>query len=69
MSPLDNDIEILENAVRLFAQTLKRPQRWAAGTAQAKVDMDRPSAGILQTLVLCQPASCHVQELADRLGI
>ena len=69
MSPLDNDIEILENAVRLFAQTIKRPQRWAAVTAQAKVDMDRPSAVMLQTLVLCQPDSCHVQELADRLGI
>ncbi len=69
MSPLNKDIEILENAVRLFAQTMKRPQRWAAVTSQAKVDIDRPSAVILQTLVLCQPSSCHVQELADRLGI
>lgn len=69
MSPLDNDIETLENAVRLFAQTMKRPQRWAAITAQARVDIDRPSAVILQNLLLCAPANCHVQELADRLGI
>ena len=69
MSPLDNDIERLENAVRLFAQAMKRPQRWAVVTALAKADIDRPSAVILQTLALERPRPCHVQELAQRLGI
>ena len=69
MSSLENDIETLENAMRLFAQTLKRPQRWAAVTAQAKVDMDRPSAAILQTLLLSKPRLCRVQDLAAHLGI
>ncbi len=69
MSPLDNDIERLENAVRAFAQTMKRPQRWSAVTARAKVDIDRPSAVILQTLLNTESASCHVQELALHLGI
>jgi DNA-binding MarR family transcriptional regulator len=68
MSPLENDIEILENAVRLFAQTMKRPQRWAAVMVQAKTDLDRPSAVILQIL-LNEHGACRVQDLAVRLGI
>jgi DNA-binding MarR family transcriptional regulator len=69
MSSLEHDIEILENAVRLFAQTIKRPQRWATVTAQANVSIDRPSAVILQTLLLSEPSFCRVQDLAVRLGI
>jgi DNA-binding MarR family transcriptional regulator len=68
MTSLENDIEILENAVRSFVQTMKRPQRWSAVTARAKVDIDRPSAFILQTL-LNKQRGCHVQELALQLGI
>lgn len=69
MGSLENDIETLENAVRLFGQTMKRPQRWAAITAQAKVSLDRPSAVILHTLVFGEHTSCRVQDLAARLGI
>lgn len=72
MSPLDkfnNDIEILENAVRMFAQSMKRPQRWAAVTKQAKTTIDRPSAMILQTLLLSERQLCRVQDLALQLGI
>jgi len=69
MSSLEKDIEILENAVRLFAQTIKRPQRWATVTAHAKVNIDRPSAMILQTLLVGDHGSCRVQDLALRLGI
>ncbi len=69
MTSLDEDIEILENAVRLFSQTLKRPQRWAAVTAEAKVVIDRPSAVILHMLSLSKPRTCRVQDLALQLGI
>jgi DNA-binding MarR family transcriptional regulator len=69
LSPFENDIEILENAVRLFAQTLKRPQRWASVVSRAKVDLDRPSALILQTILLNGREACRVQDLALRLGI
>lgn len=69
MSPLENDIELLENAVRLFAQTMKRPQRWAMVKDRAKLDIDRPSAVILQTLLLAERGSCRVQDLAVHLGI
>lgn len=69
MSSLENDIEILENAVRLFAQTMKRPQRWATIASRAKVSIDRPSAVILQTLLLGGQHSCRVQDLALQLGI
>lgn len=69
MDSLEHDIEILENAVRLFAQTMKRPQRWAAVTSRAKIDIDRPSAVILQTLLLSERGFCRVQDMAVRLGI
>lgn len=69
MDSLERDIEILENAVRLFAQTVKRPQRWAAIMAQAKTDLDRPSAAILQMLLLGERGFCRVQDMAVRLGI
>lgn len=66
---MEYDLEMLENAVRLFAQTLKRPQRWAVVTERAKVRLDRPAAVILQTLVLSGERPCRVQELAVQLGI
>lgn len=69
MSSLEHDIETLENAVRLFAQTVKRPQRWAAVTSQAKINIDRPSAVILQSLLLNERGFCRVQDLALQLGI
>ncbi len=69
MSSFEEDIEILENAVRLFSQTMKRPQRWAAVTARARINIDRPSAVILLTLLLSKPRACRVQDLALQLGI
>lgn len=68
MSPLDNDIETLEDAVRVFVHIMKRPQRWAAIAERAKVNMDRPSAIILQTLTGAS-GTCRIQDLAIQLGI
>lgn len=69
MSDLDTDIETLQRAVQLFAQTLKRPQQWAMITQEAGLTIDRPAAQILQTLILCQPKKLRLQELAIQLGI
>lgn len=68
MDSFDQDIAVLEDAVRRFAQIMKRPGRWTELAAQAKVDIDRPSAMILQTLLLHKQL-CRVQDLALQLGI
>jgi DNA-binding MarR family transcriptional regulator len=69
MSTFDDDVTTLENAMRLFAQTMKRPQRWAQIVAESGIAIDRPSAVILQTLVLHQPKCLHIQDLAAQLAI
>jgi DNA-binding MarR family transcriptional regulator len=68
MDSLENDLEILENAMRVFFQIMKRPQNWSRITSRSGVTIDRPSAIILK-LMLDQSAPCHVQGLADHLGI
>lgn len=65
---MDKDIETLENAVRIFAHVMKRPQSWTAIAKRAKVSLDRPSAIILQTLTGTS-ATCRIQDLAAQLGI
>ncbi len=69
MSTLGSDLEALENAVRLFFQTIKRPRYWARVTTYSGVNIDRPSAVILQSLVANKTARCRVQDLAIQLGI
>ena len=59
----------LENAIRAFFQSIKRPQYWSYITTAAGVHLDRPSAVILQTLMLQQPKKLGVQDLALLLGI
>ncbi len=68
MDSLETDLENLENAMRLFFQTMKRPQHWSHVMSRSGVSVDRPSAIILKTL-LADQAHCRVQDLADRLGI
>lgn len=65
---MDHDLNRLENAMLLFFQTMKRPQRWLEITEQIGVIIDRPSGQILHILA---PAgtSYGVQELASHLGI
>ncbi len=69
MDSLDRDIASLEDAMRLFIQTMKRPQRWAVVRSRANVSFDRPSAIILQTLLDDKSAGWRVQDLAFHLGI
>jgi DNA-binding MarR family transcriptional regulator len=69
MSDFDTDIEQLEQALRLFSQTAKRPQRWAMITQQAGISIDRPSAFILQIMQLHAPQQLRVQDLAIKLGV
>lgn len=67
MDILDNDLETLDNAMRVFFQTIKRPQHWSHVTRRSGIIIDRPSAIILKLLDAQSP--CHVQDLADHLGI
>jgi DNA-binding MarR family transcriptional regulator len=69
MGNLDNDVAKLENAIRLFVQAIKRPQRWAAITAETGINVDRPSAVILHKLIEHEPKQMRVQDLARELGI
>lgn len=66
---LADDVNELETAMRLFFQTMKRPQRWSGITQRAGVAIDRPAAAILHILALPQEQGCRVQDLAAHLGI
>ena len=66
---MESDFKTIDEAMSLFFQTMKRPQRWAAITAQAGIDLDRPAAFILQTLLINQGQRNRVQDLAAQLGI
>ena len=69
MASLQSDAEMLENAIRSFAQTIKRPQRWATIMAETGISLDRPSAVILYKLIEHEPKQMRVQDLARELGI
>ncbi|HEX7633043.1 MAG TPA: MarR family transcriptional regulator [Candidatus Saccharimonadales bacterium] len=69
MSALEDDIDTLETAMRLFFQTMKRPQRWTQITTEAGINIDRPGAVILHTLIASESDGNRVQDLANQLGI
>lgn len=69
MSSIDSEVTRLENAFRAFVQFIKRPQQWAQITEAAGVQLDRPAAVILQTLIVHQPKQLGVLDLAQILGI
>lgn len=69
MASIDTEVIQLENALRAFVQTIKRPQQWAYITSVAGVQLDRPAAMILQTLILHKSEQLGVQDLALLLGI
>jgi DNA-binding MarR family transcriptional regulator len=69
MSSFDKDLESLETAMRLFFQTMKRPQLWANVTSKAGVNIDRPATHILHALMLPKTEGWRVQDLANLLGI
>jgi DNA-binding MarR family transcriptional regulator len=65
---MDEDLNRLEDAMLLFFQTMKRPQRWTEITEQIGTIIDRPSGQILH--ILAPPGTTYgVQELASHLGI
>ncbi|HVV67119.1 MAG TPA: MarR family transcriptional regulator [Candidatus Saccharimonadales bacterium] len=68
MDLLNSDLETLENAMRLFFQTMKRPHTWARVTEQTGIHLDRPAAVILH-LLADSSTPLHVQDLASQLGI
>jgi DNA-binding MarR family transcriptional regulator len=68
MDTLASDLETLENAMREFFQTMKRPHNWDQIKQRSGVAIDRPSAVILKLLVSAK-GPCRVQDLADHLGI
>jgi DNA-binding MarR family transcriptional regulator len=69
MATLKADMDTLERAMRLLGQALKKPQQWARITAESGVQLDRPSAAILRTLIINQPRQLRVQDVAHELGI
>lgn len=69
MSSIDSEVTRLESAFRAFVQFIKRPQQWAQITEAAGVQLDRPAAVILQTLIVHRPKQLGVLDLAQILGI
>lgn len=69
MTSFDSDIAKLEDAMQLFAQAMKRPQRWTQIVARSGIAIDRPAASVLHTLILHEPKKLRVQDLALQLGI
>lgn len=69
METIEADLEQLEDAMRLFFQSMKRPQNWAHITATAGVSIDRPAAFILHALVVSKNQRCRVLDIASQLGI
>lgn len=69
MNDFEEDIQVLDQSIRLFAQVMKQPSRWTKVIARSGVALDRPSAFILQTLLMHHPKQLHVQDLACRLGV
>jgi DNA-binding MarR family transcriptional regulator len=69
MGSIESEVFQLENALRAFVQTIKRPQQWAYVTSAAGVQLDRPAAMVLQTLILHEPKELGVQDLALLLSI
>jgi DNA-binding MarR family transcriptional regulator len=69
MASLDSDIVVLEEAVRGFIKIMKRPQHWAQVAERSGVDLDRPSAAILHTLIAHEPQRLRIQDVAVQLGI
>jgi DNA-binding MarR family transcriptional regulator len=64
-----NDLQTLDQATRLFFQTIKRPQTWSQLAQRAGTDVDRPSAVILHVLSEDPTKSYRLNDLAHRLGI
>lgn len=69
MDSLEADLEKLETAMRLFSQTMKRPQHWARVTAGAGINLDRPAVFILHALMMPREQGWRVQDLASQLGV
>jgi DNA-binding MarR family transcriptional regulator len=69
VNALETDLEKLEAAMRLFFQTMKRPQYWSQVTALAGVNIDRPAALVLHALTSTRTSGWRVQDLAAHLGI
>lgn len=69
MTALETDLQILEQAMRTFFQTMKRPAAWQKVTALAGISVDRPGAVILHYLATHPSTSCRLHELAIQLGI
>jgi DNA-binding MarR family transcriptional regulator len=69
MESIDTEVIQLENALRAFVQSIKRPQQWTAIISAAGVHIDRSAAMILQTLILHESEHLGVQDLALLLGI
>ena len=69
MDQLNVDLADLENALRSFFQTMKRPASWTRITDMAGVTIDRPAGAIIHVLLAAGTEHYHLQDLANALGI
>jgi DNA-binding MarR family transcriptional regulator len=63
------DLQILENAMRLFFRAFKSPAYWEQVGGHSKITIDRLAAAILQVLTFKQVESSSVQDLANFLRV
>lgn len=69
MTNMNSDLERLDEAMRLYIQNMKRPQRWTHIMNRANVRLDRPSFHILHALTIPRNQGWRIQDLATELGI
>ncbi len=69
MTDIQSDLERLDEAMRLYIRTMKRPQRWSQIMERANVRLDRPSFHILHALTVPREQGWRLQDLATELGI
>lgn len=66
---LDKDLELLDEAMSRFVQSMSRPRAWEDMAARAGVSIDRAGAVMLQFMEDSETQGCHLSELAHKLGI
>jgi DNA-binding MarR family transcriptional regulator len=67
---LDDDINLISEAMNAFVQAMSRPRFWERNVVnRAGVSIDRAGASLLHMLDQPEGAGCHLRDLAVGLGI
>ncbi len=66
---LDQDLELIDEAMNSLVQAMSRPRAWDNIVARAGIDIDRPAVTLLHMLEKYSSEPCRLNDLAARLGV